>query len=145
MRAKFHHLAIAVVDFEQSLRFYRDGLGLQVVFDEFLERDWQRLLRSPCRRIREVALADPEDPHAGVIALAVFEDGIDRRPAAGPPVGVSHLAFNIASDEVVKRLARLGYPAHGEGETLLGGVKLHVSFVCDPNGIVVELARAVDA
>ncbi len=145
MDSRIHHVAIAVVDLDESLRFYRDGLGLQVIFDEFLERDWQRLLRSPCRRIREVALADPDDPHACAIVLAVFEDGIVRRPADGPPHGVSHFAFGIADEEVVARLARLGYSVHGASETVVGGVTLQVSFVCDPNGIVVELARAVHA
>jgi flagellar biosynthetic protein FliR len=33
VHATFHHLTIAVNDLDASLRFYREGLGLQIVFD----------------------------------------------------------------------------------------------------------------
>lgn len=152
MGTSFHHLTIAVNDLDESLRFYRDGLGLEIVFDDYLERDWMRFLGSPCMRIRELALSNPPDPPGGAagglaspqrgaaIALAVFDDGIDRQPLSGPPHGVSHVAFVIAGETVIERLASLGYRAVSAGETTVDGVRLHVWFVRDPDGVVIELA-----
>ena len=156
MHATFHHLTIAVNDLEESLRFYRDGLGLQIVFDEYLERDWLRFLGSPCTRIRELALAPPPDPADGsvalanplsgaAVALAVFEDGVERRPLSGPPHGLSHVAFVLPDESLLARLAALGYEAVSAGLTTVEGVTLHVWFVRDPNGVVIELALPVAA
>ena len=154
MHATFHHLTIAVDDLDASLRFYRDGLGLRVVFDEYLERDWMLFLGSPCKRIRELALAPPADnpgtsvaltnPQAGTaIALAVFEDGIARPPLNGPPHGLSHVAFLISDHAIIARLAGLGYHAASADHTIVDGVTLHVWFVRDPNGVVIELALPI--
>jgi glyoxylase I family protein len=150
VHATFHHLTIAVSDLDASLRFYREGLGLQVVFDEYLERDWLRFLGSPCTRIRELALASPPaggasaaltDPQAGVaVALAVFEDGVARPPLSGPPHGLSHVAFLIPDAAVIARLEGLGYRPDSAGQTKVDGTTLHVWFVRDPDGVVIELA-----
>jgi catechol 2,3-dioxygenase-like lactoylglutathione lyase family enzyme len=153
VHATFHHLTIAVNDLDASLRFYREGLGLQIVFDEYLERDWLRFLGSPCTRIRELALAPPpgsgaaaglSNPQSGTaVALAVFEDGVDRPPLNGPPHGLSHVAFVIPDEAMIARLAGLGYHAASAGLTKVDGVTLHVWFVRDPDGVVIELALPV--
>jgi catechol 2,3-dioxygenase-like lactoylglutathione lyase family enzyme len=43
---------LVVRDLEASLRFYRDGLGLDLLVDRQVEGDWPDLLDAPGRRPR---------------------------------------------------------------------------------------------
>ena len=38
-----HHSVVVVLDLEASLRFYRDGLGLDLLQDRHVEGDWPTL------------------------------------------------------------------------------------------------------
>ena len=46
-----HHTVIAVGDFGASLRFYRDGLGLDVLQDRKVEGDWPAPFDAPSRTL----------------------------------------------------------------------------------------------
>jgi catechol 2,3-dioxygenase-like lactoylglutathione lyase family enzyme len=62
MIKKLHHAAICVSDFERSLEFYRDLLGLTVTMDfEVRGPEWDRLFQS-------------ENFHARII---YFEEGVE--------------------------------------------------------------------
>ena len=85
---------VVVRDLEASLRFYRDGLGLDLLQDRQVEGDWPDLFDAPSRRVRAVFLGDAgvPDDHAGVLELNVFDgdvpDGPPPRtwpPRARPP------------------------------------------------------------
>ena len=41
MPGAIHHSVVVVGDLEASLRFYRDGLGLEVLQDRHVEGDWE--------------------------------------------------------------------------------------------------------
>ena len=43
MAGRVHHSAICAQDFDVSLRFYRDGLGLEVMMDSEFDGDWPTL------------------------------------------------------------------------------------------------------
>jgi catechol 2,3-dioxygenase-like lactoylglutathione lyase family enzyme len=80
---------VMVRDLEASLRFYRDGLGLDLLQDRQVEGDWPDLFDAPSRRVRAVFLGDagiPED-HAGVLELNVFDGEVPegRRPRRQGP------------------------------------------------------------
>ena len=134
-----HHVGIAVRDLEQSVRFYRDGLGFTVLLSQTFDKDWKRLVDSPCSRMRAVILARPEEP-GSAIELIAFEDGVARSPRSGPPTGIFLMAFEIADVEAAKaRLTALGFGDFELEHSDIGGHRLHVTFVRDPDGNVVEL------
>jgi Glyoxalase/Bleomycin resistance protein/Dioxygenase superfamily len=55
-----HHSVVVVCDLEASLRFYRDGIGFELLADRQLDGDWPHLLDAPSRRVRAVFLATRE-------------------------------------------------------------------------------------
>ena len=135
-----HHIGIAVADMERSLRFYRDGIGCQVIFEQDFEKDWQKLVGTPARRMKAVLVAHPENP-ACPIELIKFEDDVARKPRTEPPVALFLVAFTLADVPATKaRLASLGFGGFIEEFSEIGGVRIDVTFVRDPDGTVVELA-----
>jgi len=142
MGAFVHHFGIAVVDLDESIRFWRDGLGFQIVLDEHYEREWQRLLGSPCERVHIVALIPPEQPTTCAVELIAFDDDVERPRPPGPPVGVSHLSVVIDDDAVFERLAALGYSSFEKDANEVGGTEYELWFFRGPDGVIVELARA---
>ena len=82
--AAIHHAVLIVRDLDASLRFYRDGIGLDVLQDRQVEGDWPGLFDAPSRSLRAVFLGDPRvpDDHAGVLELNVFDGDVPagRRP-----------------------------------------------------------------
>jgi glyoxylase I family protein len=140
MGTLMHHFGIAVADLDESLRFYRDGLGFQVFHDEHYDREWQRLLGSPSTRVHIVVLAAPDDPMSCAVELLDFEDDVDRPRPPGPPIGVSHLSMTFDGEPTLRRLAELGYTDVEEDANEVGGVTYRLFFVRDPDGVIVELA-----
>lgn len=66
------------------MRFYRDGIGLDVLMDRRVEGDWPQLFGAPSRTLRAVFLGDiaVADDQAGVLELNVFDGHVPagRRP-----------------------------------------------------------------
>jgi catechol 2,3-dioxygenase-like lactoylglutathione lyase family enzyme len=89
---------VVVRDLEASLRFYRDGVGLDLLRDRQVEGDWPDLFEAPSRRVRAVFLGDAEvpDDHAGVLELNVFEGDVPAGPPPSPPrTGFFLLSFLV--------------------------------------------------
>jgi len=106
-----HHSVVVVRDLEASLRFYRDGLGLDLLQDRHVEGDWPDLFDAPSRRVRAVFLGDAAvpDDHAGVLELNVFDCDIPTGPAPWPPrTGFFLLSFFVDVEATLSRLAALG-------------------------------------
>jgi glyoxylase I family protein len=82
--AAIHHTAVVVRDLEVSLRFYRDGLGLDLLQDRQVEGDWPDLFNAPSRSLRTAFLGDARvpDDHAGVLELMCSM--LMSRPSSGP-------------------------------------------------------------
>ncbi len=51
-----HHGAIYARDLETSLRFYRDGIGLEMLTDHGFDGDWHTLFDAPSNRLRSIFL-----------------------------------------------------------------------------------------
>src|ERR1700681_1085909 len=81
-----HHSVIAVGDLGASLRFYRDGLGLDVLQDRKVEGDWPALFDGPGRPLHAVFLGDAHVPDvsAGVLELIDFPDTSIPTSSSGP-------------------------------------------------------------
>jgi catechol 2,3-dioxygenase-like lactoylglutathione lyase family enzyme len=141
--AKIHHTAICPRDVEESLRFWRDGLGLQQMMDMPFEGDWPTLFGAPTSKLRSIFLGDPADFDSGILELVVFDGAEDAGPpAAGEPrmtPGFFLVSLSTDVDAVLGRLAELG--VGGEPRAIeVGGVRLVT--VSDPDGVQVELMDA---
>jgi len=138
-----HHSVVVVGDLGASLRFYRDGLGLDVLLDRRVEGDWPGLLDAPTRSLRAVFLGDARvpDDHAGVLELNVLDGDVPAGPPPSPPrTGFFMLSFFVDVDATLSRLAALGLggpPRRVIQSTPNGPVT--VATVRDPDGLLVLL------
>jgi catechol 2,3-dioxygenase-like lactoylglutathione lyase family enzyme len=120
--ARVHHSAIVVRDVDASLRFWRDGIGFQVLMDHSFDGDWRALFGAPAGRLRSVFLGDAAHADAGIVELVQFDGAAAVGPAAAPgsEPGFFLLSCWVDVGPVLARLAALG----------LGG---------EPDGVLVEL------
>jgi catechol 2,3-dioxygenase-like lactoylglutathione lyase family enzyme len=134
---------VVVRDLEASLRFYHDGLGLDLLQDRQVEGDWPDLFGAPSRRVRAVFLGDAgvPDDHAGVLELNVFDGDVpEGAPPSPPRTGFFLLSFFVDVEATLSRLAALGLggpPRRVTQPTPRGPVAL--ATVRDPDGLLVLL------
>jgi catechol 2,3-dioxygenase-like lactoylglutathione lyase family enzyme len=138
-----HHAALVVHDLERSLRFYRDGLGLEVLMDHTFDGDWPALFAAPSRTLRSVFLGDPGRPDAGIVELVVFAGGpAPAAPEPGAAAGFLLLSFFVEVDATVARLRALGLGAEPRRiEHPAPGGRVSMATVRDPDGVLVELIQ----
>jgi catechol 2,3-dioxygenase-like lactoylglutathione lyase family enzyme len=153
MTNRLHHAALIVDDLEASLRFWRDGIGLDVLMDQSFEGDWTSLFHARADRLHSVFLGDAAIPTAGIVELVVFEDGSDDGPPAptAPAKGFFLLSFYVHLAPTTERLANLGYPLRTSIEVSAGAstpgvdvadgevATLQMATVVSPDGVLVEL------
>jgi catechol 2,3-dioxygenase-like lactoylglutathione lyase family enzyme len=143
MPGGIHHAVVVVRDLEASLRFYRDGLGLDLLQDRQAEGDWPDLFGAPSRRVHAVFLGDAgvPDDHAGVLELNVFDGDVPEGPPPSPPrTGFFLLSFFVDVEATLGRRAALGLggpPRRVTQSTPRGPVTL--ATVRDPDGLLVLL------
>jgi catechol 2,3-dioxygenase-like lactoylglutathione lyase family enzyme len=133
-----HHSVVVVRDLEASLRFYRDGLGLDLLQDRQVEGDWPDLFGAPSRRVRAVFLGDAQvpDDHAGVLELNVFDGDVPAGPPAAPPrTGFFLLLLFVDVKATLSRLAALGLggPPRRVSQSIPRG-PIPLATVRDPDG-----------
>jgi glyoxylase I family protein len=142
MGLKAHHTGVLTANVEASLRFYHDGLGLDLLSDvSDVTGDWPSVFGLGSRRARTISLGDALDRSAGVIELIVFED---FDPAPPSPVadarGLLLVSFmDMDVDAALDRLGRLGFRPVGRIEARTATAKVDVATIRDPNGVLVEL------
>jgi catechol 2,3-dioxygenase-like lactoylglutathione lyase family enzyme len=140
-----HHSAIVVRDLDASLRFWRDGMGLEVVMDHEFDGRWTDLFAARSDRLRSIFLGDPDHPDAGIVELVVFEAGSEPAAPIGPPAeGFFLLSFFVADlGAVLARLAELGLGGEPRRiEVGAPGGAVPMATVRDPDGVLVELIGA---
>jgi glyoxylase I family protein len=130
---------------EASLRFWRDGLGFEVLMDHRFEGDWPFLFGAPSTWLRAVFLGDRETPGSGIVELVDLGDVDHGRPSSpGSPASNGALLLSLFTDvaAVLERLSALG--SGGEPRRIeVSGVSMAV--VIDPDGVVVELVDSAAA
>jgi glyoxylase I family protein len=146
MSARVHHSAICAQDFDASLRFYRDGLGLEVMMDSEFDGDWPGLFDAPSSRLHSVFLGDPAMPDAGIVELVAFVDAdLELRERTdSPEAGFFLLSFFVGDvDETLERLRGLGF-GDDVRRIEVGGPHGDVPMATlrDADGVLVELIGA---
>lgn len=138
----FFHGGITVKDMETSLKFYRDGLQLDVEFDVLNDKDYLRkVVALPFSAIRIVYL---RIPNSGFIELLEYR-GLERQPASARPCdfGGGHLCLYVDDiDALVNRMHGLGYSSRSESAVdIVAGPNIgaRVVYLIDPDGYFVEL------
>ena len=143
MSPAIHHTVVVVSDIEASLKFYVDGLGLEVLQDRVVEGDWPTLFDAASTSLRVVFLgkAGVPDDTAGVLELNVFPGGAISRPVSSPPsAGLFMISYFVDVEATLARLEALGLAAdirRVEQPTPNGTITL--ATVRDPDGVSVLL------
>jgi catechol 2,3-dioxygenase-like lactoylglutathione lyase family enzyme len=139
-----HHSVVVVRDLESSLRFYQDGIGLDVLLDREVEGDWPSLLDGPSRKLRAVFLGDATVPDvtSGVLELNVFVGGEvpTGYSPSHPTTGFFMLSYFVDVEATLKRLADLGLggPARRVTQATPNG-DITIALVHDPDGVRILL------
>jgi catechol 2,3-dioxygenase-like lactoylglutathione lyase family enzyme len=138
---QLHHAVLFVRDFERSLAFYRDGLGLETLVDREFDGPWPAMFDVTSGRLHAAILGDPNDPDVGQVELLTFTDPLPDGPSPAPPVVSSvMLSFMTDLEDVLPRLVSAG-GSDVRRATLKNGYA--VVTLRDPDGILVEVLDSV--
>lgn len=120
------HIAITVADMEESLKFYKEALGFEKVFE----------------------LNNPETGEPWIVYIQVgpgqflelFYGGTQKKAEEEGDIGVNHLCFEVESvTAIAEKIEAAGYPLHIRPCT--GCDHNLQTWVKDPNGIRIELMQ----
>ena len=138
----FFHGGITVKDMEASLKFYRDGLQLEVEFDVINSADYLRtVVAMPFSEIRIVYL---RIPNSGFVELLEYR-GVERHSASARPAdfGGGHLCLYVDDIEAISaRMQKLGYSSRSDKPIdIVAGPNIgaKVIYMIDPDGYFIEL------
>jgi catechol 2,3-dioxygenase-like lactoylglutathione lyase family enzyme len=139
------HGGVTVTDMERSLRFYRDGLGLEVYIDRIANHDYLREVTAvPSTEVRIVYLRVP----GSRVPIELLEHrGIERVPSRARPCdpGSVHLGLQVEDiDAFHDRLVSLGFPSRsGHPVDITAGPfdGARTCFFHDPDGFLIELQQ----
>jgi glyoxylase I family protein len=132
-----HHSAVCVRDVDASLRFWRDGLGFDVLMDHEFSGDWPTLLNAPTRSLRAVFLGDPHSPGTGIVELVDL--GPVESALAGPAPPRNGLLLLSVMTDVTAALARLAALGLGGPPRRIEVAGVAMCTIVDPDGVLVEL------
>jgi catechol 2,3-dioxygenase-like lactoylglutathione lyase family enzyme len=142
---------LVINDMDAALAFYRDALGLRVVYDNMIRTPRTAQNNTDAERALHLVFVQANDDFVGMIGLMEYQ-----KPRKTPPpapaepfsIGSTVLVFNIRDLDVVFERARntpgvtvlsepeqTSYPAY-QGT---GTIPVRVSVLRDPDGYVVEL------
>jgi catechol 2,3-dioxygenase-like lactoylglutathione lyase family enzyme len=137
-----HHTAIVTTDIERALSFWRDGIGLAVLFDHVFTGDWPTLFDAKTEKLRSIFLGDPSAPDTGIVELVVFEDPApEREPVTGPAAGFFLVSLNRDVEPALRRLAEAGF-TDGIRQIAVPapqGKQVQMAVITAPDGVRVEL------
>jgi glyoxylase I family protein len=142
MSARVHHSAIVVRDVDASLRFWRDGIGFDVIMDHEFDGDWSTLFGARSNRLRSVFLGDPQRADAGMVELVQFDGGADDAATiTAPRAGFFLLSCYVDVEATLARLAALDLGGRPRRISVPApdGAAVQMATVVDPDGVLVEL------
>ena len=141
---------LIVRDLERSLAFYRDALGLKVVYDQVLRRPAPANNPEAGERAVRMALLRANDDFVGIIGLLEYQNPRLPEPPNGPRrPGIGDVMMVFNTNDLTRRFenarttpgvtvasepALLEYPGP-DGNT----IPVMVSSLWDPDGYFIEL------
>ncbi len=145
------HIAFCVSDIEKSLEFYRDILGMTVIFDQVQDTTSGGLpsVYEHSRQTRRtVHLTIGEGSNAPHLVMTTHPgDDADGSPIKLDQVGISHYSFSVRDTKaLVAELVARGVELAGPLENWTDAEGNISSFyVKDPDGILVQFDRGGSA
>ena len=145
------HIAFCVSDIEKSLEFYRDILGMTVIFDQVQDTTSGGLpsVYEHSRQTRRtVHLTIGEGSNAPHLVMTTHPgDAADGSPIKLDQVGISHYSFSVRDTKaLVAELVARGVELAGPLENWTDAEGNISSFyVKDPDGILVQFDRGGSA
>lgn len=143
------HTGFTVADLDRSLAFYRDLLGLEVLWQRVSSAEYLgRLVGYPGVEMHQVLLAIPGSTHT--FELNDYR-GIERTPVANPAngnPGTAHLCLlvdDIRGLHTQLVAAGVGVISEPVGPTEGPNVGNLVMYVVDPDGVRVEFVQGAPA
>lgn len=137
---RLDHVGLCPADFERSLAFYRDGLGLQVIFDAVIPFDLEPLLGVKTESARTIFLGSLDDAIPSTVELlGLTPSDIEQQPSVpeGPRRGLYLISFVLPVQATLERLASLGL---GGTPRIMRPPSGNLSAtVTDPDGVLVEM------
>jgi catechol 2,3-dioxygenase-like lactoylglutathione lyase family enzyme len=142
---------LVVRDVEASLRFYRDALGMQVIYDKAIRTPRDAATDEEAEIARRLVFLRANDDYVGIIGLLQYVKPV--RPPANQGLepftpGSMVLLFNtgdlearfaaarkVPGTRVLSEPSEVTYPSY-DGK---GTIPVLVSVLTDPDGFVIEL------
>jgi catechol 2,3-dioxygenase-like lactoylglutathione lyase family enzyme len=137
------HIAICTRDMEKSLAFYRDILGMRVLFDGPTDpteggrtHNYEQVRRS--RRRVSLSFGAGTKPTLTITSHAGEE--ISGRPLKLDQVGITHFSFTVSdTDALLQELVARGVPLGGPREVFTNAAgRVRSFYVHDPDGILIQ-------
>ncbi|MYC32097.1 MAG: VOC family protein [Chloroflexi bacterium] len=137
------HIAVCVRDLDESLKFYRDILGMTVTVDRVQDTSTGGLphVYAHDRSTRRQAILSYGDGAVPTLVMTSHPgDDTDGAPIKLDQVGISHISFSVPdvkalADELIAAGVELAGPM--DGFTNADG-RVSSIFVYDPDGILVQ-------
>jgi catechol 2,3-dioxygenase-like lactoylglutathione lyase family enzyme len=137
-----HHTSFTVADLERSLEFFRDVLGLEIVFvREVRDEYFGRIVGLPGAVVKAALLRIPGTGHHIELFEYLRPRGQAHRPRPCDP-GSAHLSLlvndlpKLCAELQAKGVSFTSDPVRIDVGPNLGGYGIYLS---DPNGILIEL------
>jgi catechol 2,3-dioxygenase-like lactoylglutathione lyase family enzyme len=148
---------LVVEDAERSLAFYRDALGMRVVYDNIIRTPRDAADDASAQRSLRLIFVEANDDYVGLIGILEYRKPKKEPPAGRPAafsIGTPVLLFNttdlkatferaqkVPGVEVIDEPGETFYPGYG-GQ---GRIPVIVSTLRDPDGFTVELNQVLVA
>ncbi|MGB7867686.1 MAG: VOC family protein [Mycobacterium sp.] len=139
--ASFCHLVVGVTDMDRALAFYRDVLGMEVIFETLISGEpFDAVLHAKRKQAGRVV--------GGLLGgLMVELLSLGAKPTADKPArrgitGIQNVSLSVTDlNDTHRRISDAGYPPDQEPFEI-GGVRMF--FVKDPDGTPVEFIELPD-
>jgi catechol 2,3-dioxygenase-like lactoylglutathione lyase family enzyme len=137
----FCHLVVGVTDMDRALAFYRDVLGMEIVFETLISGEpFDAVLHATRKQEGRVV--------GGLLGGVMVELlSLGTKPTADKPprrsiIGIQNVSLSVTNlDDTHRRITTAGYPPD-QNPFEIGGVRMF--FVKDPDGTPVEFIELPD-
>ena len=137
------HIAICTRDMEKSLDFYRDILGMQVLFDgptDPTESGRLHNYQQARQNRRRVSLSFGSGKKPTLTITSHPGEVIDGVPLKLDQLGITHFSFTVPNVKaLLEDLLAKGVPLGGTRETFTNAQgEVRSFYVYDPDGIIIQ-------